>query len=81
MSSKISLASPERATEFTVESGTALGKGDGLAARKLVVLSPNQLRQWGNEQEELLEEAAKAKYAACPEARTALRAVHNCGIS
>jgi predicted NAD-dependent protein-ADP-ribosyltransferase YbiA (DUF1768 family) len=46
---KIALADPEAAQTFAVESGSALSKGDGLAARKarkLRVLSPALLAQW-----------------------------------
>jgi len=74
---KIAIASPARADEFTVESGTVLGSGDGLVARKarkLVLLTSEQQRQWAREQYAVLSEAAEAKYSTCPEAKEVLLA-------
>ena len=76
-SAKISIASPARAAEFSVESGTNLGRGDGAAAqkaRKMVRLTPEQLAYWDLIKEGVMEQAAVAKYAACPAALAVLRA-------
>lgn len=73
---KIGLASAEKMFEFTVESGSELGLGDGLAARKarkLVVLNPIQLKQWGSIKEDLMYEMALEKYRACEIARFVLK--------
>ena len=72
---KIVLAEPQRAYEFTVESGTPLGLGDGLEARKarkLVTLSGTQLQEWNRMKDQVMAEAAAAKYKACEEARVVL---------
>jgi predicted NAD-dependent protein-ADP-ribosyltransferase YbiA (DUF1768 family) len=74
---KIALVSPERAEEFTVESGTPLGLGDGLTARrarKMVVLDKPTIARWGAMSRHVMAEASIAKYAACSEARHVLEA-------
>ena len=74
---KISLADPAKAWNFTVESGTALGRGDGAAAqkaRKLVVLNPTQLRAWDSIKDRVMEKAATEKFEVCQEFRTVLSA-------
>ena len=78
--SKIALTNPSEAEKFTVESGDTLGQGDGLAARtarKLVVLSKDQVQQWENMSRRVMEEAARAKYQQCPEAMRVLLATQD----
>ena len=75
-SKKIELVSPEKAFLFTLESGSHIGKGDGLMAqknRKLVVLKQNDLDQWFKMSKDVMKRAAIEKYAQCPEARTVLK--------
>jgi len=77
---KIALASPEEAETFTVESGNALGLGDGLAARnarKLVVLRKAQIEEWQRMSRKVMEDASRAKYKQCPEAAKVLLATNN----
>ena len=77
---KIALANPSEAEKFTVESGDALGQGDGLAARsarKLVVLSKDQVQQWASMSRRVMEEVARAKYQQCPEAMSVLLATQD----
>lgn len=74
---KIALADSEKARWFTVESGHAIGQGDGEMARKnrkLVVLSAEKLAEWDMLKDTVMERAAVAKYAACEEARLILKA-------
>lgn len=75
--SKIALVDPALAQQFSVESGSALGLGDGAAAqraRKLAVLPPAQLRVWDALKAGVMDAAARAKYAASPEAAAVLKA-------
>lgn len=77
---KIALADARRAEEFAVESGTALGLGDGAAAqraRKLVRLTPDMLRAWDAMKDEMMAAVAAAKFKACPEAAADLAATGN----
>lgn len=65
---KIALVDPVKAERFTVESGHEVGAGDGKAARhgggrKMVMLSKAQLAQWDAIKDEVMAEAARAKYA------------------
>lgn len=74
---KIALADARRAEEFTVESGTPLGMGDGAAAqraRKLVRLTPDLLRAWDGMKDDVMAAAAAEKFRACPEAAAVLKA-------
>ena len=74
---KIALLSPESAFYFTVESGHAIGKGDGEFARKnrkLILLDDDTLEAWDAIKDGVMERAAAAKYAACEEARNVLKA-------
>ena len=62
---KIALADPVLARRFTVESGSALGLGDGAEARaqrKLVVLSPQHLAQWERGKHAVMRDAMRAKF-------------------
>lgn len=74
---KIALANPDKAYEFTLNSGSALGRGDGFAARKarkIVVLGAEHLREWSGMSKRVMERAAIAKYAASDEAKAVLAA-------
>jgi len=73
---KIGLVSEADAYRFTVESGTELGRGDGLDARKArkVVDLGARIKEWDAISRQVMEEIAQAKYAVCEEARTVLRA-------
>lgn len=67
-SKKIELVDPKRAFEFTIESGSDIGLGDGKMAqknRKLVVLSGSHLRAWDEMKDRIMKEAAIEKYKAC----------------
>lgn len=74
---KIRLADPAAAEQFTVESGSELGRlGDGLAARRqrmMVRLTPAQLAAWGAMSDTIMHRAQAAKFAQCPEAAAVLR--------
>lgn len=73
---KIEIVSAAMAFKFTRESGSELGLGDGLMARKnrkLVMLSGNQLRQWNEMKDMIMREAAIEKYKACEEALNVLK--------
>ena len=77
---KISLADPEAAFLFALESGSELSRGDGLAAqrqRKMVRLDPAQLRHWGKIKEGVMAQAAARKYEQCQKAREVLAATKN----
>lgn len=74
-SKKIALVNPEIADYFTVESGHPIGKGDGFRAqkcRKIVTLGKKELELWAQMGPYVMEEAAKAKYAQCPDAMVML---------
>lgn len=74
---KINLVDPEKAFLFTVDSGSELGLGDGLAARKarkLVVLSPDALSQWDGIKDGVMEAASRARYSQDPHSREVLLA-------
>lgn len=73
---KIALIDPVRALEFTVESGTVLGTGDGALAqkhRKMILLNSDALQRWDQIKDDVMKRAAVAKYNACPGARNILR--------
>ena len=77
---KIGLVDRERAQQFTVESGSELGRGNGEAAqkaRKMVVLSPMDLQIWEAQKDVIMEEMATLKFQACPEAAAVLAATGN----
>lgn len=68
---KIRLVDPAAAQLFTVESGTELGRGDGLAARKqrkMVRLTPAQLQVWDASSAGAMEDIQRAKFSQCPAA-------------
>jgi len=72
---KTALVDPDKARWFTVESGHAIGTGDGHEARKnrfLVLLSEPLIRKWSSMSDDVMAEAARCKYASCDVARQAL---------
>lgn len=72
---KIEIVDKEKALWFTVESGNAIGLGDGEMARKnrkLCKLNEEQLKLWGTMKDTVMHDAAMAKYKACKEARDVL---------
>ena len=76
-SQKIALVSPEKAYLFTLESGDAIGKGDGSIARKnrkIIILDNDILIKWSNIKHDIIYEASISKYKNCPEASNILKA-------
>ena len=72
---KIRLADPAAAEAFTVESGTALGLGDGQAARKqrkVVRLTAEQLQTWDAGSAGVMERLQAAKFSQCAPAAAVL---------
>jgi len=70
-SKKIAIADPIQAERFTVESGDPIGQGDGKMAqskRKLVKLTPEQMNRWDHMKRDVMKEAARQKFAQCPQA-------------
>ena len=62
---KIYRVDPVAGLRFTVESGDAIGLGDGAVAqrhRKLVKLTPSQLAAWGSVAQGYMTSATEAKY-------------------
>jgi predicted NAD-dependent protein-ADP-ribosyltransferase YbiA (DUF1768 family) len=77
---KISLESPTAARQFTVESGSNVGLGNGTAAfkkRKLVMLSPAKLAAWDAFSMYVMSDIARAKFAQCDKAARVLQATGN----
>lgn len=73
---KIELVDKDKALWFTLESGHEIGLGDGEIARKnkkLCKLNDEQLRLWGTMKDNVMYQAAVAKYKACKEAREVLK--------
>lgn len=76
-SQKIALVSPEKAYLFTLESGDAIGKGDGSIARKnrkIIILDDDILKIWSNIKNDIIFEASISKYKSCDEASRILKA-------
>lgn len=74
---KIALADPGLAREFALESGSALARGDGAAARKqrkLVLLNTEQLARWEREKHVVMQSAMRAKFTQHPALRAVLLA-------
>lgn len=74
---KIALVSDKDAYRFTLESGDAIGAGDGAIAqkhRKLINLSPSVLEKWDQIKEDVMYNAAFEKYRQNPEAADVLKA-------
>lgn len=77
---KINLADPAQALQFTLNSGSALGRAPGSEAqknRKLVRLTPPQLQQWEQIKFNVLYNALKNKFMQNPELAKVLLATHN----
>ena len=67
---KLAIADPSQAERFTVESGDPIGLGDGAMAqkhRKLVKLTLDQLEQWDHIKRDVMERAARQKFAQSPD--------------
>ena len=63
---KIALASPELARTFALESGSALSRGDGGAARKqrkMVLLDGAHLASWERQKHDVMRRAMRAKFS------------------
>ncbi len=78
--SKIRLADPHRAFDFALESGSKLSKGDGLdarRARKLVVLSLQQLQEWDAIKESVMYCLSKCRYSQDPLSKQVLLATRD----
>jgi hypothetical protein len=74
---KIRLADPYRAFEFSLESGSKLSKGDGLdarRARKIVVLTSQQLQEWEAMKDLVLYSLSKCRYSQDPLSKQVLLA-------
>ena len=77
---KTELKDKEKAFLFTLESGNEIGLGDGEIARKnrkIVKLNDEELKVWGHMKDQVMHDAAVAKYKACKEARDVLKATNN----
>jgi len=77
---KIKIADPSRAFEFALESGSKLSKGDGLdarRARKIVVLSEQDLKTWEQQRDHVLEMLATCRYTQDPLSKQVLLATQD----
>ena len=77
---KIAIADPDKAEYFTMDSGHSIGQGDGLEVRKhrkLVTLTPQQLKTWSLEKDDVVFESALEKYRVCEEALEVLLATRD----
>ena len=77
---KIKIADPSRAFDFALESGSKLSKGDGpdaRRARKLVVLSPQQLQEWDSIKESVLYSLSKCRFSQDPLSKQVLLATRD----
>lgn len=77
---KIRLRDPAAADAFTVESGSALGRGGGLDARRqrmMVRLPRDTVLAWDAASPGVMAGIAAAKYAQCPEAAAVLAATRD----
>jgi predicted NAD-dependent protein-ADP-ribosyltransferase YbiA (DUF1768 family) len=80
---KIGLVDAEKGYWFTLDSGHAIGQGDGLVARKhrkLVWLDDAHLQAWDEMKSTVLEDILYAKFSQVEEARAALLATHHAGL-
>jgi len=76
-SAKINLVDPRKAETFTLDSGSELGRADGLAARmqrKMVFLGPKELKKWDSIKSDVMEDILYAKYTQVPLAARVLLA-------
>lgn len=77
---KIALVDSDKAFMFTIDSGSDLGRSDGVVAqqnRKLAILDKDQIKIWDQTKDNIMKEIAIAKYAACQEARETLLATQD----
>ncbi len=77
---KIAIVDEHKAFWFTIDSKHDIGIGDGQIAqknRKLVKLAAEDLAKWGNMKDEVMYDAAIAKYNTCNEARVMLISTNN----
>ena len=77
---KIRLADPSRAFDFSLESGSKLSKGEGLdarRARKLVVLTSQQLQEWDSIKDSVLYSLSKCRYSQDPLSKQVLLATRD----
>ena len=77
---KIALANKDKAFNFTMESKTDLGLGDGEDARKnrkVVKLKDAQIAEWDKMKMDVMAEIAKQKYEQCPDAMDVLIKTNN----
>jgi predicted NAD-dependent protein-ADP-ribosyltransferase YbiA (DUF1768 family) len=73
---KISFVDAKKAHWFTLDSGHAIGQGDGAMAqknRKIAILSREQLAKWDAMKDEVMKDAAICKYNSCENAQRVLR--------
>lgn len=74
---KIGLADKDEAFKFTIESGHAIGLGNGAMAqknRKLIKLDDNALKLWHTMKHTIMKDAALEKYKTCQESAKILKA-------
>jgi len=74
---KIGMVNSLKGKEFSKDSGTALGNGDGILARKhrkAVVLNTDQLKNWDNMKHNVMEDILLSKFSQVQHARTVLLA-------
>src|SRR3989338_5265372 len=72
---KIAIADPVKAKSFHIESGSVLSKGDGEAARKarkLVVLTDTQLKEWNKTKHKVMQDILKCKFTQNEDAKQVL---------
>ena len=77
---KIKIADPSRAFDFSLESGSKLSKGEGLdarRARKLVVLTSQQLQEWDAIKDSVLYSLSKCRYSQDPLSKQVLLATRD----
>lgn len=68
------------AYSFTLDSGSELGLGSGLAARsarKMAILNSKQIKEWSHMSKYVMESAARAKYKECKLAQKILKSTKN----
>lgn len=77
---KMELVHPEAGFVFTLDSGSEIGRGDGLVARKnrmFIKLTEAQLAEWDRTKHTVMYEGAKAKFEQCDLGRKVLKATKN----
>lgn len=73
---KISVADPIRAELFSMDSQSTLGMSDGFTARearKIVILTTQQLGEWNSKSYQVMTDITRAKYLQCCTARRILK--------